>query len=73
MLYLNHKINKKGVLQMKSEIQQATEILKKLSPENQAYLITLVRVAGKAEEGVKGIINKSCKSPKKNNSKIKQK
>lgn len=66
MIYLNHKINKKGVLQMQSEIQQATEILKKLSPQNQAYLITLVRVAGKAEEGVKSIIDKPCKASENN-------
>lgn len=51
---------------MQSEIQQATEILKKLSPQNQAYLITLVRVAGKAEEGVKSIIDKPCKASENN-------
>lgn len=39
-------------------IQEATDILKKLSPKNQAYFMTLARVAETAENGVKSTISK---------------
>lgn len=34
-------------------IKEASDILKRLSPKNQAYFMTLVRVADAAENGVK--------------------
>lgn len=38
----------------KEIINEATETLKRLSPNNQRYFMTLVRVAEAAENGVKG-------------------
>lgn len=43
-------------------IQEATDILKKLSPKNQAYFMTLARVAETAENGVKSAINRQTKN-----------
>jgi len=34
-------------------VEETMEILKRLSPQNQAYFMTLVRVAETAEKGVK--------------------
>ena len=34
-------------------VKEASDILKRLSPKNQAYFMTLVRVADAAENGVK--------------------
>lgn len=42
-------------------IKETTEILKKLSPKNQVYFMTLVRLAEVAENGVK---NEMCKLPR---------
>lgn len=36
-----------------NRLQQAVEVLRRLSPENQEYLMAMVRVARAAEEGVK--------------------
>ena len=36
-----------------STIKETADILKRLSPQNQAYFMTLVRVAETAENGVK--------------------
>lgn len=44
----------RGVFVMENEIvKETTDILKRLSPKNQAYLMTLARVADAAESGVK--------------------
>lgn len=44
-------------------VKETTDILKKLSPKNQIYFMTLVRLAEVAENGVKKeSINKSHKS-----------
>ncbi len=37
----------------KTIIEETTDILKKLSPKNQSYFMTLVRVAEVAENGVR--------------------
>lgn len=44
----------KGATSMKeTTVEETMEILKRLSPQNQAYFMTLVRVAETAEKGVK--------------------
>lgn len=47
----------------KSNIQETTEILKRLSPQNQAYFMTLVRVAEAAENGIKMMIQNTPTPP----------
>lgn len=37
----------------KSLIKETTEILKRLSPQNQAYFMTLLRIAEIAEDGAR--------------------
>ena len=45
-------------------IKETADILKRLSPQNQAYFMTLVRVAETAENGVKSaLIEQSHKPP----------
>lgn len=46
--------------------RETTDILKRLSPQNQAYFMTLVRVAEIAENGVKNTINKEYNKSSKN-------
>lgn len=41
---------------MKAAVKETTDILKRLSPQNQAYFMTLVRVAEIAENGVKNTV-----------------
>ena len=41
---------------MNTTVKETTDILKRLSPKNQAYFMTLVRVAEIAENGVKNIV-----------------
>lgn len=54
MINYNHKINKKGGEEMSASIvKETTDVLKKLSPKNQLYFMTLVRLAAVAEEGIK--------------------
>lgn len=44
--------------------KETVDILKRLTPQNQAYLMTLVRVAETAENGVKNsLIKQPCKPP----------
>lgn len=42
-------------------VKEATEILKKLSPKNQAFFMTMIRVAETAEAGVKNQVRKTNK------------
>lgn len=44
-------------------IKETTDILKRLSPENQAYFMTLVRVAEVAENGVKNAVIEQLQRP----------
>lgn len=55
----------KGAIEMTaSTIKETADILKRLSPQNQAYFMTLVRVAETAENGVKSaFIEQPRKSP----------
>ena len=41
---------------MNTTVKETTDIHKRLSPKNQAYFMTLVRVAEIAENGVKNIV-----------------
>ena len=41
---------------MNTTVKETTDILKRLSPKNQAYFMTRVRVAEIAENGVKNIV-----------------
>lgn len=50
----------------KNIIEEATNILKRLSPQNQAYFMTLVRVAETAENGVKNNMIKQPRKPPEN-------
>ena len=44
-------------------VKEATDILKRLSPENQAYFMTLVRVAEAAEKGARAAAEKHLCEP----------
>jgi len=46
-------------------IKETTNILKKLSPKNQMYFMTLVRLAEVAENGVKNEITNQLRKPPK--------
>lgn len=41
---------------MKTTVEETAGILKRLTPQNQAYFMTLVRVAEIAENGVKNVV-----------------
>ena len=43
----------KGEFDMESIVKEGIDIFKRLSPKNQAYFMTLLRLAEAAEEGVK--------------------
>lgn len=42
-------------------IIEAADILKRLSPKNQAYFMTLIRVAETAETSIKGTLKEQSK------------
>lgn len=44
-------------------VKETADILKRLTPENQAYFMTLVRVAGTAENGVKNALTGQLSRP----------
>lgn len=48
---------------MKATVKETADILKRLSPQNQAYFMTLVRVAEIAENGVKNIVFEQPRNP----------
>ena len=48
---------------MNTTVKETTDILKRLSPKNQAYFMTLVRVAEIAENGVKNIVFEQPRNP----------
>jgi len=57
------KLIKRGGLAMENGVvKEATDVLKKLTPSNQAYFMSLVRLAEAAENSVKDrkIIRQSC-------------
>lgn len=47
-------------------INETADILKRLSPQNQAYFMTLVRVAETAENGVKSALIEEPRKPPEN-------
>lgn len=46
-----------------SIVKETTDILKRLSPQNQIYFMTLVRVAEAAENGVKSAMIEQPRKP----------
>lgn len=44
-------------------VKETTDILKRLSPQNQAYFMTLVRVAEIAENGAKNAVFEQPRNP----------
>lgn len=48
---------------MKATVKETADILKRLSPQNQAYFMTLVRVAEIAENGVKNTVFEQPRNP----------
>lgn len=58
------KLMKGAIVMEDMTLQETVDILKCLTPQNQAYFMTLVRVAQVAENGVKSVfIEKTCKLP----------
>ena len=47
---------KGAIKMMKTTVEETAGILKRLTPQNQAYFMTLVRVAEIAENGVKNTV-----------------
>lgn len=47
-------------------IKETADILKRLTPQNQAYFMTLVRVAETAENGVKNALLDQSRKPPEN-------
>lgn len=43
-----------------TDIEEMTNIVRQLTPENQAYIMTMVRVAGAAESNVKSALEKEA-------------
>lgn len=43
----------------KTIVEETADILKQLSPQNQAYFMTMVRVAGVAEDNAKRTVQES--------------
>jgi len=62
----------KGETAMESTIvKEGTDILKRLSPKNQTYFMTLLRLAEIAEDGAKNEISKKFHThSKQNNTKL---
>lgn len=48
---------------MKTTVEETAGILKRLSPQNQAYFMTLVRVAEIAENGAKNVAFEQPRNP----------
>ena len=48
---------------MKTTVEETAGILKRLTPQNQAYFMTLVRVAEIAENGVKNTVFEQPRNP----------
>lgn len=48
---------------MKATVKETADILKRPSPQNQAYFMTLVRVAEIAENGVKNTVFEQPRNP----------
>ena len=44
-------------------VKETADILKRLSPQNQAYFMTLVRVAEIAENGAKNVAFEQARNP----------
>jgi hypothetical protein len=54
----------KGAMRMKqSAVKETADILKRLTPKNQAYFMTLVRVAEIAENGAKKTLTNQTRKP----------
>lgn len=54
----------KGVMKMmKTTVEETAGILKRLTPQNQAYFMTLVRVAEIAENGAKNVAFEQARNP----------
>lgn len=54
----------KGVIKMmKTTVEETASILKRLTPQNQAYFMTLVRVAEIAENGAKNVAFEQARNP----------
>ena len=51
----------KGVIKM--TVEETASILKRLTPQNQAYFMTLVRVAEIAENGAKNVAFEQARNP----------
>ena len=48
---------------MKTTVEETAGILKRLTPQNQAYFMTLVRVAEIAENGAKNVAFEQARNP----------
>ena len=48
---------------MNTTVKETADILKRLSPKNQAYFMTLLRVAEIAENGVKNTVFEQPRKP----------
>ena len=48
---------------MKTTVEETASILKRLTPQNQAYFMTLVRVAEIAENGAKNVAFEQARNP----------
>lgn len=51
-------------------IREATDVLKKLSPQNQSYFMTLLRLAETAEEGARDEMLKQSRGRQKSDCRI---
>ena len=54
---------KVAIKMMKTTVEETAGILKRLSPQNQAYFMTLVRVAEIAENGAKNVAFEQARNP----------
>lgn len=57
------KLMKGAIKMMKTTVEETAGILKRLTPQNQAYFMTLVRVAEIAENGAKNVAFEQPRNP----------
>lgn len=57
------KLMKGAIKMMKTTVEETAGILKRLTPQNQAYFMTLVRVAEIAENGAKNVAFEQARNP----------
>lgn len=65
MIIYNHKVNERRSMMENNNVKEGINILKKLSPKNQTYFMTLLRLAEAAEDGARSNMANQQRNPTK--------